>query len=371
MRFRTSGASASACFPERNSGEAPIKIVPDLIDNAVSSSRLFRGAQCPHSHAPPNRRSSLALRFDPRRRGGNPLRVLLVEDDPADAELVRIALCERGDWPQPHWVPSLRAAQAALSEEEIDLLLLDLSLPDGEGLATLKALMPQLEAGGIPCVVMTGTNDEATGIRAIELGAQDLIVKGEPTLGGLRRSLAYALQRGLHAQQLRIAKEEADRLASRCSLTGLANRRTFEDRFEHAIDRVERNGGVLALLYLDLDDFKRINDNLGHNAGDQILRTVAIRLTDRVRRSDTAARLGGDEFAVILEGLNDPELAEVISEQIVELLSEPIQVGEQEVGMRVSVGVAVFPQDGRRAEQLIEIADQRMYAQKRSGVATR
>ena len=292
-----------------------------------------------------------------------------MEDDPSDAELVKIAL-DRAGWPEPVWVQSVATAIAPLEAEVFDLLLMDLSLPDGQGLATLQALLPHAERAGLPCVVMTGLNDEVMGVRAIELGAQDFIVKGEPSPAVLRRALVYSVERGQRARDLKVAKEEADKLASRCALTGLANRRTFEDRLGHAIERATRSRGCLALLYIDLDGFKQINDLKGHSVGDEVLRVVASRIAARVRRSDTVARLGGDEFAVILETLRDRELAHSIGEQIGELVSQPIDIAEEEVRMTASLGISVFPEDGSEANQLVDIADQRMYAQKRQSTTT-
>jgi diguanylate cyclase (GGDEF)-like protein/PAS domain S-box-containing protein len=152
-------------------------------------------------------------------------------------------------------------------------------------------------------------------------------------------------------------------------LTRLANRRRFIDRLEHALVRLQRNGGALALLFMDLDDFKRVNDSLGHSAGDRLLTDVAERVQSCLRSVDTVARLGGDEFAVLLEDLHDLDEAAVVAERILRALKQPFVIGDSELMVRASIGIAYA--DGREqpvsAETLMQEADTAMYAAKAHG----
>ncbi len=151
-------------------------------------------------------------------------------------------------------------------------------------------------------------------------------------------------------------------------LTRLANRRRFIDRLEHALLRLQRSGGALALLFMDLDDFKRVNDSLGHSAGDRLLTDVAERVQGCLRSVDTVARLGGDEFAVLLEDLHDLDEAAVVADRILRALKEPFVIGDTELLVRASIGISYA--SGTRAadaETLMQEADTAMYAAKSHG----
>lgn len=161
--------------------------------------------------------------------------------------------------------------------------------------------------------------------------------------------------------------EQMERLARRDALTGLGNRVVFRDRLEHALARSERTDQRVAVLFLDLDRFKDINDQYGHETGDQVLREVARRLQALSRRGDTIARPGGDEFTVLLEGLDDPGGAATVAEKILAALEQPIEVGGHAVQVSTSIGVAISPDDGTTAHELIEHADQAMYSAKSAG----
>lgn len=150
-------------------------------------------------------------------------------------------------------------------------------------------------------------------------------------------------------------------------LTDLPNRRLFYDRLENALARVKRNRGRMSLLYLDLDRFKEINDTLGHAAGDVLLQEIARRLRRCVRDSDTVARLGGDEFVVLLESAGQVADAAAVADKIRDALSQPVQIGLQQVRIVPSIGIALYPEHGSSGEALMSRADEAMYAVKRGG----
>ena len=168
-------------------------------------------------------------------------------------------------------------------------------------------------------------------------------------------------------QQLALLDEGARQLfylATHDRLTGLANRWLLEERLAHAVARSRRGNGRGALLFIDLDDFKSINDRHGHEVGDRMLVMAAERLVHVVRASDTVARWGGDEFAVLLEGIDQRELAHAKGRELVQQLAEPCETVPMVAPLRASVGVALFPADGEDAASLMAQADRRMYRAK-------
>jgi diguanylate cyclase (GGDEF)-like protein/PAS domain S-box-containing protein len=152
------------------------------------------------------------------------------------------------------------------------------------------------------------------------------------------------------------------------SLTGLANRLRFMDRLEHALERAKRNGGKqVTVLYMDLDYFKNVNDDMGHSAGDALLRLVAERVQLCIRSTDTAARLGGDEFAILLEDHHDPEQALITAERILQQMKLSFHIGDREVYISASIGVVVADPHKMTSEEIIRDADVAMYDAKENG----
>ncbi|MBI5617214.1 MAG: EAL domain-containing protein [Gammaproteobacteria bacterium] len=150
-------------------------------------------------------------------------------------------------------------------------------------------------------------------------------------------------------------------------LTGLPNRRLFRDRLEQEIKRAARHGSTVALLFLDLDRFKEVNDTLGHNRGDVLLTEAALRIGNCVRESDTVARLGGDEFTIILPELADRRHVEKIAQHVIEALGAPFQLEDEMVYISASIGITLYPDDAHDADHLVRNADQAMYAAKHCG----
>ena len=197
------------------------------------------------------------------------------------------------------------------------------------------------------------------------------------SLGGLLISagiLMFLLWREIRHTKRLLARTEESRdriqhLAHHDALTGLPNRRLFEDRLIQALAVAARARRRLALLYLDLDGFKEINDSLGHRAGDELLRVVAERLATSVRGGDTIARLGGDEFAVIQIELRTATDAAILAERLMAAAAKPIRVGQQDLVIGASVGIALYPDDGGTADELRANADVALYSAKAAGRA--
>jgi diguanylate cyclase (GGDEF)-like protein len=168
-------------------------------------------------------------------------------------------------------------------------------------------------------------------------------------------------------EALEAKQGELDHLASRDGLTGLLNRRVFLDRLEHAVALARRTQGQLALLFVDLDRFKAINDQYGHAAGDAVLQTLALRLQQLVREADTVARIGGDEFVILLDHAEGAMAAETVAEKVRQALVQPIAFGALQLQAGASIGIGRYPQDGADVSELLAAADRAMYAVKFAG----
>ncbi len=151
------------------------------------------------------------------------------------------------------------------------------------------------------------------------------------------------------------------------ALTRLPNRTLAEDRLEQALARAQRRKELFAVLCIDLDGFKNVNDSLGHQAGDELLRIVATRLRARIRHSDTLARIGGDEFLAVIEDCSSDSAARSVGESLISALQEPVALDGQTVSISGSIGIAIYPTNGRHATELKRNADQAMYRAKASG----
>ena len=171
----------------------------------------------------------------------------------------------------------------------------------------------------------------------------------------------------LHKQKKELIEKQKQllHLAQHDALTGLPNRSLFIDRLERSVAQAKRSGEVVAVCFLDLNGFKEVNDTLGHAAGDDLLRQIAERLGGRRRESDTLARMGGDEFTVIATGLKDVGSVKRVAETLLDAFHLPFALRGQEVRMSASLGLALYPQDGRSADELLHVADSAMYRVKR------
>jgi diguanylate cyclase (GGDEF)-like protein len=288
-------------------------------------------------------------------------KVLLIEDNPGDAKLVEVLL-EANNNANKHFelicVGLLSEAFPILEQGGISAILLDLGLPDGNGLDSLTQIYTA--ALTVPIVVLSAEEDELLAIQSVQLGAQDFLVKSGISELVLRRSLYYAIERKTLLEQLQY-------LAHYDVLTGLANRKLFYDRLKQDIVGARRSKKSLALIFLDLNDFKLINDSLGHRSGDDLLKEVAKRLQHCIRTTDCAARMGGDEFTLILNDLNNAEDAALIADKIIQTLAEPLVLNAQQIVTHASLGIAIYPDDCADIETLIGAADAAMYQAKESG----
>jgi diguanylate cyclase (GGDEF)-like protein/PAS domain S-box-containing protein len=416
--------------------------------------------------------------------------LLLVEDNPGDARLLLEMLNEAG--PRTIsliMVGSMREAEQHLAEHTVDIFLLDLGLPDAQGLRAVQRA--HTAAPRIPLIVLTGLDDESLAAQALQEGAQDYLIKGQIETRSLFRAMRYAIERKGMEEALFAEKERAQvtlncigdavictdiagnitflnlvaenmigwprqeacgrpladvfrvqdasshlttpdpteiaveqnrtvHLPSNCILlrrdgfespiedsvspihdrqgqvigavivfrdvsaaramalqmahsaqhdflTGLPNRTLVNDRVSQAITFAHRREKKVAVLFLDLDGFKHINDSLGHAIGDKLLQSIAKRLVDCVRGSDTVSRQGGDEFVILLSEVEQAEDAAITARRMLQAVAEAHSVDLHDLHVTTSIGVSVFPDDGQDAETLIKNADTAMYQAKENG----
>lgn len=286
-------------------------------------------------------------------------RVLLLEDDDIDAEGVRRALAASSDTRYTLFrADTLAHALDALRTQTFGVVLSDLSLPDSKGVCTVASINES--APQTPIVVLSGQADESVALEAVKVGAQDYLLKGQLETTSLRRAIRYAIQRKQSEERLR-------HMAHYDQLTGLGNRLLLSERLSSALQRATRRQEILALIFLDLDRFKNINDSIGHHAGDELLAEVARRLVDSVRTTDTVTRLGGDEFAIVLEGLTSERWVLLVAQRILAALATPVQLGEDETVASASIGIAFYPENAANDSELLKCADKAMYRAKKYG----
>jgi diguanylate cyclase (GGDEF)-like protein/PAS domain S-box-containing protein len=191
-------------------------------------------------------------------------------------------------------------------------------------------------------------------------------VSGRPIFDEMGRFQGYR-GTGRDITEQRRAEEQIRHMAQHDALTELPNRMLLHDRIGQAIAQAQRNRGVLALLFIDLDRFKTVNDSLGHPVGDRLLRNVAERLGACTRGSDTIARIGGDEFVVLLSDLDQPQDARHVAQKVLDVLAEPVTVSGHELKVTPSIGICAYPHDGEDVETLMRNADTAMYHAKQMG----
>jgi diguanylate cyclase (GGDEF)-like protein len=291
------------------------------------------------------------------------LRALLVEDSEDDAALVVRELTHGGYEVSFKRVDTADALIAALDNARWDLAIGDFSMPQFSGTAALT-IVRQFDTE-MPFIFVSGTIGEDAAVAAMRSGAQDYIMKGS-----LKR-LVPAVERELREVAIRRSRKQAEErlahLAYYDALTDLPNRLLLHDRLTQAMLAAQRSGESIALLVVDLDHFKAVNDSMGHHAGDRMIQEVAVRLRALLRDSDTVARLGGDEFAAVVLDTNAQQ-AIFTARTLLKRLNDPYVIEDRPFVVSASIGIASFPEHGTAADALLQKADIAMYAAKRSGL---
>ena len=325
---------------------------------------------------------------------------LLVVDDIADNRIILSRrLVRRGfDVVEAH---GGKPALELIAQQTFDLVLLDIMMPDMDGIEVLKAIRRSHSASSLPVIMVTANGQSADTVSALTLGANDYVTKPVDFPVALARIEAQiARKRAEEALRLtneqlehrvesrtaelsqvnaKLASEIVERrrseaqmkhMAHHDALTGLPNRVLFQERLRQAMAEAEQSGDAVAVLCLDLDRFKEVNDTLGHPAGDLLLRSVAQRLLTAVRAQDTVARLSGDEFAIVQPAPNSPDSTAALGQRLLELFEKPFELGSESFRSGASIGAALFPQDATSADDLLKSADIALYHAKSDGRGT-
>ena len=334
--------------------------------------------------------------------------ILIIDDDEVDMRATRRILQEIfGSKFKLGWVSDWQEAAEALAEDCYDIYLIDYFIGGRTGLELIDACGPDNKPNVF--IFLTGHEDREADVAATRLGASDYLVKSEISASRLERSLRYALfmadkkealrrekaaisvakdmverQSQMHAklaadltttqEKLQSALKRAEEseqqyrhLAQRDLLTGLPNRALFMSELDSMIAHSQRSGKLLALLFIDLDRFKSINDSLGHPIGDKLLKEVAARLLECTRKTDTVARLGGDEFAIIATNLQNSNDAAIVAQHVIDSLARLFDIDGHEINTGTSVGIATLGPHCSSVDDLLKNADAALYKAKDAG----
>jgi diguanylate cyclase (GGDEF)-like protein len=290
------------------------------------------------------------------------LRLLLIEDSEDDAHLILRELKDAGYDVLQERVASLAFLTAALEREQWDLVIAEYKLPGFHGVTALALVREHDD--DVPFIFVSGTSGEDVAVAAMKAGAHDYIMKTN-----LRR-LVPSVEVELRDAATRRARKQADarlaHLAYHDALTDLPNRLLLDDRLRQGIFSAERSKEPLSLLMIDLNEFKVINDTLGHPIGDRLLQEVARRLRVLLRDVDTVARVGGDEFALVLPR-TDRAGAIRAAEKVLRELRRPVPMTDRVLTVSGSIGIVSFPEHGKNRDELLQRADVAMYNAKRDG----
>jgi diguanylate cyclase (GGDEF)-like protein len=338
---------------------------------------------------------------------GNPSPRLLIVDDISDNRTILTRRFQRRGFEVVE-ADSGYVAIELIGRELFDLVLLDVMMPGIDGIETLKRIRSQKSASALPVIMVTAKAESDNIVDALELGANDYVTKPVDFAVALAR-VNTQISRKRAEQQVALANEElrkanedlerrveertsrlvdanqrlkveiADRqesqarsqyLAYHDSLTGLGNRLLFKEQLEEALKDVSVTPHPLAVMFLDLDGFKAVNDTLGHSVGDLLLKSVATKLRDILPQTDRIARLGGDEFAILQISATQPGSSIALAEKIIEIIGQPCSIDGHDVTVGASVGIAVAHPGEMNTENFLKSADLAMYSAKSDGRGT-
>jgi diguanylate cyclase (GGDEF)-like protein len=295
------------------------------------------------------------------------VKILIVDDDAVDREALKRALRGNANVKQLTEAKSFADGLEKVNKNHYDVLVVDYYLPDKNGIELVIELRSKPNLGNTAIVMVSNSDDESIALECLQVGAQDFITKSDITADKLTRAFIQAQKRFELEKKLHESFCQVRELAETDSLTGLANRYHFEEALKVSIANNFRSQNIIALLLLDLDHFKKINDSYGHETGDKLLQSVASRITQCLRGNELFARLGGDEFSILITGLKKANDATAVARRIIESLKKPIEINGHKLQCGVSIGISLHPHNADSAEALTKYADIAMYRAKKEG----
>ena len=292
--------------------------------------------------------------------GQTRIKLLHVEDDDIDAYLMQELLLQNPDQYRYDITRrvSLGGALKCLNNEEFDAVLLDMHLTDIEGIDNVKAIKEQNP--DIPVIVLSGVDNDTYALETIDHGAQEFLVKGYCNSKVLQRCVQTSIRRKLIERKL-------FQQANFDDVTGLPNRRLFQEYVNAALVKAQRWKRQEALLFLDIDNFKTINEQYGYKVGNDVLKETAVRMASHIRRSDIIARYGADEFVVLLDnqGKDVRDAAVMAATKLLYAFQEPYMHSVRDIKIDVSLGIAIYPEHGEEFTLLMGKADSAMLKAKK------
>ncbi|MET1254195.1 EAL domain-containing protein [Aliikangiella maris] len=295
------------------------------------------------------------------------MNVLVVDDDKLDRMQIKRTLSSSNLEVNITEALTVDEGLAAYSEGNFDVVLLDYRMPQRDGIEMIVEIRNEPKESSTAIVMMSSSEDEELAINCIKAGAQDFLIKSEITESRLRRAIQHATTRFELEQQLFKTYQKVKALAETDTLTNLPNRYYFDETLKQAIANNQRNNHKLALLLIDLDNFKLVNDSFGHDVGDLLLKKIVSRIKGCLRGSELFARLGGDEFAITLSSLEYAEHANLVARRIITLMQKPVEIVSTPINATCSIGISLHPDNGVTSEELFKCADIAMYKAKKLG----
>jgi diguanylate cyclase (GGDEF)-like protein len=286
-----------------------------------------------------------------------PLSVLIVEDSVDDTELLLLELRRGGYDPTFIRVEDAEAMKVELIKQQWDIVISDFSLPNFDAFSALELLHSTHQ--DIPFIIVSGTIGEDRAVKAMKLGAHDYILKA--TLKRLVPAVERELREAHARHEQHQANETIHRLAYTDPITNLPNRIRFREMVQEAVETGKRDNRIITLLLMDLDNFREVNDTLGHDRGDSLLQQVGLRLRSALFEHDVVARIGGDEFGILLPHLAVADDVLQVIQNIHDSLKLSFLIDGIPIVVEASIGVAMMPEHGDNADKLLQQADIAMY----------
>lgn len=296
------------------------------------------------------------------------INILLVDDDAVDRTSIVRALQKSNLVTHIEEAATVDTGLELFSKRAFDIILLDYSMPDRDGIEMILDIKHKSKHTNTAIVMMSTFEDENIALKCIKAGAQDFLIKSDVSEKHLRRAILHATTRHDLEQKLLNTYHQVKNLAEIDTLTGLPNRYFFDKSLKLALKNNNRNEHEFALLLVDIDNFKRINDNFGHDVADIVLKKVSARISQCLRGNELFARLGGDEFAITLDNLKNSEHAHIVAQRIIDKMQEPIELANSSLHCTVSIGIALHPYNAKNSEELIKYADIAIYRAKKQGI---